>query len=219
MFHNKLFLKMVQTLNNNGVNNIWEHLLLDNSGKLLKRKPQPKEPLHPTKAEFITAKHVQLAFVFRGSRDDTMCTENELSKQLHSSVRTNNLEASLKLLLQGADPNYFHDEKGTTPLHVAARGGQPGQAELLLVYGADPGTPDAHGVSAVEYARHAGHNELAARLQDSLYEVTDKLSMYVTGKRPDHSSGKHFLIPETTNASPQRDTMALSKLQKVSVIY
>lgn len=35
---------MVQTLNNNGVNNIWEHCLLDNNSKL-KRKPQPKDAL------------------------------------------------------------------------------------------------------------------------------------------------------------------------------
>ena len=29
-------------------------------------------------------------------------------KQLHSSVRTGNLETSLRLLSLGADPNYFH---------------------------------------------------------------------------------------------------------------
>lgn len=63
----------------------------------------------PTKEEFIQAKHQQGAFIFRPSRDDTLCTESELGKQLHSSVRTSNLDASLKLLIQGADPNYFHD--------------------------------------------------------------------------------------------------------------
>lgn len=61
------------------------------------------------KAEFVQAKHQQFAFVFRPTRDDTLCTESELGKQLHSSVRTANLETSLKLLVQGADPNYFHD--------------------------------------------------------------------------------------------------------------
>lgn len=29
-------------------------------------------------------------------------------QQLHSSVRTNNLETCLRLLSKGADPNYFH---------------------------------------------------------------------------------------------------------------
>lgn len=36
-------------------------------------------------------------------------TEEELDQQLHSSVRTANLETSLRLLAQGADPNYFHE--------------------------------------------------------------------------------------------------------------
>ena len=44
---------------------------------------------------------------------------SELSRQLHSSVRTANLETSLRLLSQGADPNYFHPEKNSTPLQVA----------------------------------------------------------------------------------------------------
>lgn len=34
--------------------------------------------------------------------------EEEASKELHSSVRTGNLETSLRLLSQGADPNYYH---------------------------------------------------------------------------------------------------------------
>lgn len=215
-------LQMVQTLNNNGVNNIWEHLLLDNGTKLSKRKPQPRDPLHPNKAEFIAAKHVQLAFVYRGGThrpptDETRCTESELGKQLHASVRTNNLEASLKLLLQGADPCYFHDEKGTTPMHVAARAGQPGQAELLLVYGGDPSSPDAHGLNPAETARIAGHQELAVRLTDAAYEVTDKLAMYVCGRRPDHAIGKHLLVPDPPLSSQSQSPppVSLNKLQKV----
>lgn len=38
-----------------------------------------------------------------------MCVENELGKQLHGSVRISNLETSFRLLINGADPNYFHD--------------------------------------------------------------------------------------------------------------
>ena len=44
-------------------------------------------------------------------------------------------------------------EKGNTPLHVAAKAGQLSQAELLAVYGADPGAPDANGLSPIDYAR------------------------------------------------------------------
>lgn len=34
--------------------------------------------------------------------------EVEASQELHSSVRTANLVTSLRLLSQGADPNYYH---------------------------------------------------------------------------------------------------------------
>lgn len=44
-------------------------------------------------------------------------------------------------------------EKGTTPLHVAAKAGQILQAELLVVYGADPGAPDINGRTPMDYAR------------------------------------------------------------------
>lgn len=102
-------------------------------------------------------------------------------QQLHSSVRTGNLETCLRLLSLGAQANFFHpvrftrlsplmplffpgevhaahwdlplQEKGNTPLHVAARAGQVSQAELLTVYGADPGAPDSNGKTPIDYAR------------------------------------------------------------------
>lgn len=48
-------------------------------------------------------------------------------------------------------------EKGNTPLHVAARAGQVSQAELLTVYGADPGAPDSNGKTPIDYARSVLH--------------------------------------------------------------
>ena len=82
--------------------------------------------------------------------------EGELSasKQLHSSVRTANLETSLRLLSCGGDPNFIHQEKGTSPLHVAAGAGQASQVELLLVYGADPGILDSSGKTPIDYAKY-----------------------------------------------------------------
>lgn len=81
--------------------------------KNLKRKPAPKDPLHPTKAEFIQAKHVNLSFVLKPNvqqlEDGAANLEIELSKQLHASVRSANLETSLRLLVQGADPNFYHE--------------------------------------------------------------------------------------------------------------
>ena len=60
-----------------------------------------------------------LSFVYRPAKDEPAVTESDLSRQLHSSVRTPNLETSLRLLSQGADPNYYHPEKNSTPLQAS----------------------------------------------------------------------------------------------------
>ncbi|GLH03995.1 Uncharacterized protein GBIM_09792 [Gryllus bimaculatus] len=171
----------------------------------------------PTKADFIRAKHQMLSFVFRPGKDDTLLLEDDLSRQLHSSVRTANLETSLRLLSQGADPNYFHEEKGTTPLHVAAKAGQMSQMELLVVYGADPGSVDSNGKTPVEYARTAGHKDLADRLVECMYELTDRLAFYLCFRKPDHLNGQHYIIPEVSDSVEHTDLAkaARRKLQQL----
>uniref|UniRef100_A0A8C7JMK5 GIT ArfGAP 1 n=1 Tax=Oncorhynchus kisutch TaxID=8019 RepID=A0A8C7JMK5_ONCKI len=193
-------LQMVQTLASNGANSIWEHSLLDpaqvQSGR---RKPNPQDKVHPTKSEFIRAKYQMLSFVHKlPCRDDDGVTTKDLSKQLHSSVRTGSLETCLRLLSLGAQANFFHPEKGTTPLHVAAKAGQVLQAELLVVYGADPGALDINGRTPMDYARQAGQVELAERLVECQYELTDRLAFYLCGRRPDHKNG-HYIIPQMLN--------------------
>ncbi|KAB0795589.1 hypothetical protein PPYR_12428 [Photinus pyralis] len=205
-------LSMVQTLNNLGINNVWEYMLETNS-KFAKRKPNPKDSLH-TKAEFIRAKHQQCAFVARHTTEDgLLCVENELGKELHANVRSSNLETSLRLLIQGADPNYFHDEKGSTPLHVAAKANQLMQSELLITYGADPTCPDRQGKTPIDYAKQQIVQDLANRLIECQYDVTDKFSYYLCHRKPDHEKGVHFLIPQ---ASTKCDQQAMSKLRKLS---
>ena len=93
------------------------------------------------------------------------------------------------------------------------------QAELLAVYGADPGAPDTSGKTPVDYAksvchpsptegqiilhlpiltsckhglmggsvlsrRQAGHQDLAERLVEIQYELTDRLAFYLCGRKP-----------------------------------
>ncbi|XP_061417304.1 ARF GTPase-activating protein GIT2-like isoform X12 [Lethenteron reissneri] len=205
-------LQTVQALVTSGANSIWEHSLLDpvqiQSGR---RKPNPQDKIHPTKAEYIRAKYQLLAFVHRfSSRDDESVTAEDISKQLHSSVRTGNLETSLRLLSLGAYANFFHTDKGSTPLHVAAKAGQTLQAELLVGYGADPGALDINGKTPVVYARLAGYHELAERLLECQYELTDRLAFYLCGRRPDHRSGQHFIIPQMA------DSLDLSELAKAA---
>ncbi|XP_060764510.1 ARF GTPase-activating protein GIT2b isoform X2 [Neoarius graeffei] len=206
-------LQMVQTLYNNGANSIWEHSLLDPSSIMSgKRKANPQDRVHPNKTEFIKAKYQMLAFVHRmPCREDDSVTAKDLSKQLHSSVRTGNLETCLRLLSLGAQANFFHPEKGNTPLHVAAKAGQLLQAELLTVYGADPGAPDSSGNTPIDYARQAGHQELADRLVEIQYELTDRLAFYLCGRKPDHKNGQHFIIPQIADS-----TLDLTELAKAA---
>uniref|UniRef100_A0A671SI65 ARF GTPase-activating protein GIT2-like n=1 Tax=Sinocyclocheilus anshuiensis TaxID=1608454 RepID=A0A671SI65_9TELE len=212
---------MVQTLYNNGANAIWEHTLLDPSSITSgKRKPNPQDKVHPNKTEFIKSKYQMLAFVHRlPCRDDDSTAAADLSKQLHSSVRTGNLETCLRLLSLGAQANYFHPEKGNAPLHIAAKAGQVCQAELLCVYGADPGAPDSNGKTPIHYARQAGHQDLADRLVEIQYELTDRLAFYLCGRKPDHKNGQHFIIPQMADRSLELSEFAKAakrKLQSLS---
>ncbi|XP_042276194.1 ARF GTPase-activating protein GIT2a isoform X9 [Thunnus albacares] len=214
-------LQMVQTLYSNGANSIWEHSLLDPASVMSgKRKANPQDKLHPNKSEFIRAKYQMLAFVHRmPCRDDDSLTAKDLSKQLHSSVRTGNLETCLRLLSLGAQANFFHPEKGNTPLHVAAKAGQVSQAELLTVYGADPGAPDSNGKTPIDYAREAGHHDLADRLVEIQYELTDRLAFYLCGRKPDHKNGQHFIVPQMADSSLDLSELAKAakkKLQSLS---
>ncbi|XP_072792378.1 ARF GTPase-activating protein GIT2 isoform X12 [Taeniopygia guttata] len=214
-------LQMVETLYNNGANSIWEHSLLDPASVMSgRRKASPQDKVHPNKAEFIRAKYQMLAFVHRlPCREDDSVTAKDLSKQLHSSVRTGNLETCLRLLSLGAQANFFHPEKGNTPLHVAAKAGQTLQAELLAVYGADPGTQDSNGKTPVDYARQGGHHELAERLVEIQYELTDRLAFYLCGRKPEHKNGQHFVIPQMADSSLDVSELAKAakkKLQSLS---
>nr|XP_015221678.1 PREDICTED: ARF GTPase-activating protein GIT2 isoform X10 [Lepisosteus oculatus] len=209
-------LQMVQTLYNNGANSIWEHSLLDPASIMSgKRKANPQDKLFPNKTEFIKAKYQMLAFVHRmPCREDDSVTAKDLSKQLHSSVRTGNLETCLRLLSLGAQANFFHPEKGNTPLHVAAKAGQVSQVELLTVYGADPGAPDANGKTPIDCARQAGHHDLADRLVEIQYELTDRLAFYLCGRKPDHKNGQHFIIPQMADRHVSLDLSELAKAAK-----
>ncbi|XP_078277904.1 ARF GTPase-activating protein GIT2a isoform X4 [Rhinoraja longicauda] len=214
-------LQMVQMLVANGANSIWEHTLLDPTSAVSgKRKASPQDKVHPNKSEFIRAKYSMLAFVHRSPcREDDSVAAKDLSKQLHSSVRTGNLETCLRLLSLGAQANFFHPEKGNTPLHVASKGGQSLQAELLAVYGADPGAPDANGKTPSDNARQAGHHELADRLVEIQYELTDRLAFFLCGRKPDHKNGQHFIIPQMAESSLDLSELAKAakkKLQSLS---
>ncbi|KAI1713214.1 putative GTPase activating protein for arf domain-containing protein [Ditylenchus destructor] len=190
-------LALLDVLYKSGSNNIWEHTLLDpqNENRKSKKKPVSNDPIIPKKEAFIKAKYVQLAFAIRPSKEDLL-TVDELNKQMWSCVRTSHVETTLRLLALGADPNYADPDKGNTPLHVAAKEGQILQIELLSIYGADIAQPNAAGQTPANVARQENHTEVADRLDELEFEVTDRFSMFLCGRAPDHKQNQHFLIPE-----------------------
>lgn len=101
-------------------------------------------------------------------------------------------------------------------MHVAAKSGQASQIELLIVYGADITARDSQGNTAIEIAKNNKHFAIADRLTEALYEVTDRLTLFLGGKKPDHSSGQHFTFPEQTNNEiSEQLKIARGKLQLV----
>lgn len=110
----------------------------------------------------------------------------------------------------------YVQEKGSTPLHVAAKSGQVCQIELLIVYGANLSARDAKGYTTYETALQIGQSIIADRLMEAMYEVTDRLTYYLIGKKPDHASGKHLLVPEQINSEiSEQLKIARGKLQLV----
>ena len=96
---------------------------------------------------------------------------------------------------------------------VAARAGQAGQVELLLVYGADPGAYDKMGKNAADYAKLSAHTNLVIRLTNAQYELSDRLSYFLCQNRPDHLSPRssHFLVPEVTASNERGDEYKVAK--------
>ena len=41
--------------------------------------------------------------------------------------------------------------------------------------------------------------DMVDRLQEVQYELTDRLAYFLCGKKPDHRTGQHFIIPELSD--------------------
>lgn len=85
------------------------------------------------------------------ARRPTSSTRWVTKKKPFLFLRAHNWKSSSTLCCCCCFPG--QQEKGNTPLHIAAKAGQVFQAELLAVYGADPGALDSSGKTPIDYAR------------------------------------------------------------------
>lgn len=99
---------------------------------------------------------------------------------------------------------------------MAAKSGQAGQIELLIVYGGNLSARDTKGHTPYETALQNSHSAIADRLMEAMYEVTDRLTFFLIGKKPDHASGRHLLVPEQNHGEiSEQLKIARGKLQLV----
>lgn len=99
---------------------------------------------------------------------------------------------------------------------MAIKSGQSSQVELLIVYGADIMARDSNGNTAYEIAKLNKQTTIAERLTEALYEVTDRISHFLVGKKPDHTAGNHLLIPDQNSSEiSEQLKIARGKLQLI----
>lgn len=65
--------------------------------------------------------------------------------------------------------------------------------------------------------RVGGHTELADRMTELVYECSDRLIQFLTGARPEHSAGRHYIVPRAHDSHEMTDVAkaARGKLQLV----
>lgn len=100
----------------------------------------------------------------RGAEVDARGAGWMIGTPLHSAVSGGHLDAALRLLDAGADPD-ARQSQGFTPLHAAAEHGDAALVRLLLTRGADPGITTDDGRDALTFAGEAGDPETLALLE------------------------------------------------------
>lgn len=193
--------EMLSKLVTSGANKIWEHSLHD---PVIKSNPKKyvQKPIYTDslddKRSYIRAKYEQLLYMCKD--EDSSEDSNELNSQLFAAARTNELLTSLRLLAQGARPDWQNPEKNNDcSLHIAASFNQHLQVELLSIYGANPSAINDDGKLPEDVAREKGHDHLYIRLLEIKFEVSDRLSFYRFQKKPTHSRGYHFIPSNLLN--------------------
>ena len=91
------------------------------------------------------------------------------------AVHNGHFDATLSLLLGGADPNVVNPASGNSPLHVVAMQGEADIMKALAVFGADLDAKNKAGDTALALAKKSsaeGHSECYTSLKELVAEST-----------------------------------------------
>lgn len=119
---------------------------------------------------------------------------------------------------QGADANYRCQETFNQCIHEAILNNQIGQIEILCLYGAELTSVDRNGLTAIDLARSLKLDQIADRLVELQFELTDDFSYFLCNKKPDHKSGQHFLIPDLSLESNDYKNLKLDEVSSSKTI-